>query len=124
MSRSGLWFEKLTEKVKTKIEKIGTNVMLPETQNIQTKKNRGGVNSEQRNIKAKETIEVVEEENSNKSTLSNDMLHMLMSEVRLQNTEMRLSLMKIHEKLDKHDDASNANKTTDVDAQIKKTMNK
>ena len=98
--------------------------MLPETQNIQTKKNRGAVNSEQRNIKAKETIEVVEEENSNKSTLSNDMLHMLMSEVRLQNTEMRLSLMKIHEKLDKHDDASNANKTTDVDAQIKKTMNK
>ena len=98
--------------------------MLPETQNIQTKKNRGGVNSEQRNIKAKEIIEVVEEENSNKSTLSNDMLHMLMSEVRLQNTEMRLSLLKIHEKLDKHDDASNANKTTDVDAQIKKTMNK
>ena len=98
--------------------------MLPETQNIQTKKNRGAVNSEQRNIKAKEIIEVVEEENSNKSTLSNDMLHMLMSEVRLQNTEMRLSLMKIHEKLDKHDDASNANKTTDVDAQIKKTMNK
>ena len=98
--------------------------MLPETQNIQTKKNCGGVNSEQRNIKAKETIEVVEEENSNKSTLSNDMLHMLMSEVRLQNTEMRLSLMKIHEKLDKHDDGSNANKTTDVDAQIKKTMNK
>ena len=98
--------------------------MLPETQNVQTKKNHGGVNSEQRNIKAKEIIEVVEEENSYKSTLSNDMLHMLMSEVRLQNTEMRLSLLKIHEKLDKHDDASNANKTTDVDAQIKKTMNK
>ena len=82
--------------------------------------------SKQENLKPKEAIEIVEEESSNKSTnLSNDMLYMLMSEVRLQNTEMRLSLMKIHEKLDKYDgDGSNATKATDVDAQIKKTMNK
>ena len=84
------------------------------------------MNSERKNtkIEAQKIVEEVEEENSNKSTFSNDMLHMLMSEVRLQNTEMRLSLMKIHEKLDKHEDGSYANKTTDVDVQIKKSMNK
>ena len=101
--------------------------MLPKVQDEETKKNHECVKSERGNLKAKEAVEAVEEKSSSKSTtFSNDMLHMLMSEVRLQNTEMRLSLMKIHEKLDKYDgDGSNATKTTDVDdAQIKKTMNR
>ena len=56
-----------------------------------------------------------------------EMLHMLMSEVRLQNTEMRLSMMKIHDKLDQmakptHNSIS-AN-TIDPDVQFKKAMNR
>ena len=106
--------------------------MLPKMQNDDTIKTLRGAKSEPENqkakeiIEAKETIETLEKPHSKQSTIfSNDMLHMLMSEVRLQNTEMRLSLMKIHEKLDKcNGDGSKANQSSDVDAQIKKTMNK